>query len=253
LRIKGEIMKKNLVLIVLVAIALSISSNPAGAVDLVIEVEKLELSNAQVKDLESASGKVVAFDVESAEAKGEVELDRGVYMAYIYMYAPNPEQDAIYVAIGQTRERVYPAIHATLTESGTFTLNILEKRKYPISIKCGETGVLLDRLVIQSIPDQAVTEPSEDVPSPAVAIPVQLANIEPGSTDGRPRVIATSDGEIDDECSMVRFLLYANEWDIEAIIRWLSLARIFAGSHTVGQRESRGRYGCAHGGFAIHR
>ena len=34
----------------------------------------------------------------------------------------------------------------------------------------------------------------------------------------KPRVIATTDGEIDDMCSMVRFLLYANEWDIEAII-----------------------------------
>lgn len=34
----------------------------------------------------------------------------------------------------------------------------------------------------------------------------------------RPRVIATTDGEIDDRCSMVRFLLYANEWDIEGII-----------------------------------
>jgi hypothetical protein len=34
----------------------------------------------------------------------------------------------------------------------------------------------------------------------------------------KPRVIVTSDGEIDDECSMVRFLLYANEWDIEGII-----------------------------------
>ena len=34
----------------------------------------------------------------------------------------------------------------------------------------------------------------------------------------RPRVIVTSDGEIDDECSMVRFLLFANEWDIEGII-----------------------------------
>ena len=31
-------------------------------------------------------------------------------------------------------------------------------------------------------------------------------------------MIVTSDGEIDDECSMVRFLLYANEWDIEGII-----------------------------------
>ncbi|MEZ6072780.1 MAG: DUF1593 domain-containing protein [Pirellulales bacterium] len=34
----------------------------------------------------------------------------------------------------------------------------------------------------------------------------------------RPRIIATTDGEVDDRCSMVRFLLYANEWDIEGII-----------------------------------
>jgi hypothetical protein len=45
-----------------------------------------------------------------------------------------------------------------------------------------------------------------------------IAKLKSGPTDGRPRVIATSDGEIDDECSMVRFLLYANEWDIEGII-----------------------------------
>jgi len=36
--------------------------------------------------------------------------------------------------------------------------------------------------------------------------------------DNKPRVIITSDGEIDDECSMVRCLLYANEWDIEGIV-----------------------------------
>jgi len=188
-------MKKNLVLIVLVVIVFSISSNPVEAAEVVLEVESLELSNAQVKDLESASGKVVAFDVENAEAKGEVELDRGVYMAYLYMYAPDPEQDAVYVAIGQTQERVYPAIHATLTESGSFSVNILEKKKYPISITCGETGVLLDRLVIQSIPGQAVTEPSEDVPSPAVAIPVQLVNIEPGPTDAEFSGIFTDFGQ----------------------------------------------------------
>lgn len=39
----------------------------------------------------------------------------------------------------------------------------------------------------------------------------------PGSTE-RPRVIVTTDGEVDDECSLVRFLLYCNEWDVEAII-----------------------------------
>lgn len=34
----------------------------------------------------------------------------------------------------------------------------------------------------------------------------------------KPRVIVLSDGEIDDECSMVRCLLYANDWDIEGIV-----------------------------------
>lgn len=40
---------------------------------------------------------------------------------------------------------------------------------------------------------------------------------KPAATE-KPRVIATTDGEVDDECSMVRFLLYANEWDIEGIV-----------------------------------
>lgn len=44
------------------------------------------------------------------------------------------------------------------------------------------------------------------------------AETNAGADSSRPRVIATSDGEIDDECSMVRFLLYANEWDVEAIV-----------------------------------
>ena len=40
------------------------------------------------------------------------------------------------------------------------------------------------------------------------------------ATDGmqRPRIIITTDGEYDDQCSMVRFLLYANEFDIQGLI-----------------------------------
>jgi len=37
-------------------------------------------------------------------------------------------------------------------------------------------------------------------------------------TPAKPRVIATTDGEIDDRCTMIRFLLYANEWDILGLI-----------------------------------
>ena len=36
--------------------------------------------------------------------------------------------------------------------------------------------------------------------------------------DRKPIVIATTDGEIDDRCSMIRFLMYANEWDIRGLI-----------------------------------
>lgn len=38
------------------------------------------------------------------------------------------------------------------------------------------------------------------------------------TTAERYRVVVTTDAEIDDECSMVRFMLYMNEWDVEAII-----------------------------------
>ncbi len=34
----------------------------------------------------------------------------------------------------------------------------------------------------------------------------------------RPRVVVTTDGEVDDRCSMVRFLLYANQWDTRALV-----------------------------------
>jgi hypothetical protein len=42
--------------------------------------------------------------------------------------------------------------------------------------------------------------------------------IDKADTKIKTRIIVTSDGEIDDECSMVRFLLYTNEWDVEGII-----------------------------------
>lgn len=40
----------------------------------------------------------------------------------------------------------------------------------------------------------------------------------PAQPPAKPRVIVTTDGEFDDRCSMVRFLLYANEFDIRGII-----------------------------------
>jgi len=42
--------------------------------------------------------------------------------------------------------------------------------------------------------------------------------LRPAPVRVRPRVIVTTDGEIDDRCSMVRFLMYANEWEIEGLV-----------------------------------
>jgi len=47
----------------------------------------------------------------------------------------------------------------------------------------------------------------------------QAPNAPPfGPPAARPRVVVTTDGEIDDRDSMIRFLLYANEFEIEALI-----------------------------------
>src|SRR6478609_6041532 len=39
-----------------------------------------------------------------------------------------------------------------------------------------------------------------------------------GQSPAKLRTIVTTDGEADDRCSMIRFLLYANEWDIRGLI-----------------------------------
>lgn len=44
------------------------------------------------------------------------------------------------------------------------------------------------------------------------------ANAQESPQDLRPRVIVTTDGEADDRCSMVRFLLTCNEFQVEGII-----------------------------------
>lgn len=58
------------------------------------------------------------------------------------------------------------------------------------------------------------TQPSGTNRTPTVALSVPKKS----NAKKKPRVLVTSDGEIDDQCSLVRFLLYANEWDIEGII-----------------------------------
>ena len=59
--------------------------------------------------------------------------------------------------------------------------------------------------------------------SVCIVIPVVLLfmpfNVLSQNQDPKPRVIAMTDGEVDDRCSMVRFLLYTNDIELLAIIQ----------------------------------
>jgi hypothetical protein len=62
---------------------------------------------------------------------------------------------------------------------------------------------------------------SNSTTSPANTSVLQTSQPTPAAdaaVSPRLRVIITSDAEIDDECTLLRFLLYANEWDIEGLI-----------------------------------
>ncbi len=43
-------------------------------------------------------------------------------------------------------------------------------------------------------------------------------HVDAKQTTRRPRVIVTTDGEVDDRCSMIRFLLYTNDWEVCGLI-----------------------------------
>jgi hypothetical protein len=54
----------------------------------------------------------------------------------------------------------------------------------------------------------------------AVVLAVQASSVAPAASQTqRPRVIATTDGEVDDRSTMVRFLLYACDFDVAGIVQ----------------------------------
>ena len=55
----------------------------------------------------------------------------------------------------------------------------------------------------------------------AVALALLRPAVAPGvaGTSSKPRVIATTDGEVDDRSSMVRFLLYSCDFDVVGIVQ----------------------------------
>ena len=85
----------------------------------------------------------------------------------------------------------------------------------------------------------AAPEPQQ--PPPPAAAPAQGPPAPPfAPPPARPRVVVTTDGEIDDRDSMIRFLLYANEFDVEALIynssRFHWLGNAWAGTEWISDQ-----------------
>ena len=76
--------------------------------------------------------------------------------------------------------------------------------------------------------------------APAAPPPAQAPAPRFAPPPSRPRVIVTTDGEIDDRDSMIRFLLYANEFEIEALIynssRFHWLGNAWAGTEWISDQ-----------------
>ena len=78
---------------------------------------------------------------------------------------------------------------------------------------------------------------------------------QPSPNRSKVRVIAMTDGEGDDQASMIRFLLYANEMDIEAIIQTNSIYQTSGHSSTNGDmwlEEHLEAYGQVVGNLRVH-
>ncbi len=77
------------------------------------------------------------------------------------------------------------------------------------------TGILL---LLMGIVEAQTPQPAQQ-PKPAALQGPGLSGFgAQAAVRQRPRVIVTTDGEIDDRCSMVRFLMYANEFEVEGLI-----------------------------------
>lgn len=92
--------------------------------------------------------------------------------------------------------------------------------------------------------------------APQAPGPEAVADSQPaGQAAPRLRVIVTTDGEIDDKCSMIRLLLYANELDLEALIYTSSVFHSQATADWAGTdwiQETLAKYGQVHANLLKH-
>ncbi len=120
-----------------------------------VEVEEFKLTNAQVQELEGASGgKVVVLQDESSKAEATIQLKKGNYEITVYALGPSYDEDAFYVTVGNNaQERMW----LKNTREILPTLDVLKFTQETdgpcnILILLAEPNVQLDRVEFKHVP-----------------------------------------------------------------------------------------------------
>lgn len=119
-----------------------------------VEVEEFDLTNAQVQELEGASGgKVVVLQGENSKAEATIQLSKGKYEITVYALSPSYDEDAFYITVGDYAEdrrwtedigEILPALDV---------VNFTQKADGPcdILLRFAEPNVQLDRVQFRHV------------------------------------------------------------------------------------------------------
>ena len=120
-----------------------------------VEVEEFTLNNAEIEDLEEASGgKVVVLQDENATAEATIQLKRGNYEITVYALGPSFDEDGFYLTVGDAaEERLWPENPGELLPT-LDVVNYTQEATGPcdILLSFGEPNVQLDRVQFKSVP-----------------------------------------------------------------------------------------------------
>jgi len=120
-----------------------------------VEVEEFDLTNAQVQELEGASGgKVVVLQDENGKAEATIKLSKGNYEITAYALGPSSDEDAFYLTVGDNaQERRWPENPGEILP----TLDVVtfaQEADGPcdILLRFAEPNVQLDRVQFRHVP-----------------------------------------------------------------------------------------------------
>ena len=119
-----------------------------------VEVEEFTLNNAEIEDLEEASGgKVVVLQDENATAEATIQLKKGSYEITVYSLGPSFDEDGFYLTVGNAAEERLWAENPGELLPTLDVINYTQEATGPcdILLSFGEPNVQLDRVQFKRV------------------------------------------------------------------------------------------------------